>query len=168
LTKRERQSFVAAEHFSAIVASKNETGWVWRNQQAARQRFKGNTTLQSTPRSLSMKKTFFAFIKRDLILGVSLSALVFGSALALGGPFIAANRPHAAASAQVWERAATFGGTLLCKGTDVYLNDQAGNVYQLSNVTHASQFEGRYVIVKGNLNPRAKRLHVERISTITA
>lgn len=46
-----------------------------------------------------MKANFFDFIKRDLILGIVVSALVFGCALAWGGPFLASNQPSAASAA---------------------------------------------------------------------
>lgn len=46
-----------------------------------------------------MKSTFFDFIKRDLILGIVLSALVFGCALAWGGPFLATSQQPAASAA---------------------------------------------------------------------
>jgi len=38
-----------------------------------------------------MKSTFFDFMKRDLILVIAVSALVFGGALAWGGPFLTTN-----------------------------------------------------------------------------
>jgi hypothetical protein len=48
-----------------------------------------------------MKSTFFDFIKRDLILGIILSALVFGCAFAWGGPFLVTNQqPALSAPAQ--------------------------------------------------------------------
>ncbi len=46
-----------------------------------------------------MKSTFFDFIKRDLILGIVLSALVFACAFAWGGPFIATNQQPAPTNA---------------------------------------------------------------------
>lgn len=49
-----------------------------------------------------MRITFFDFIKRDLMLGIILSALVFACALAMGGPFLTTSQqPAAAASPQV-------------------------------------------------------------------
>lgn len=46
-----------------------------------------------------MNSTFFDFIKRDLLLGIVLSALVFGCALALGGPFLTTSQQPAASPA---------------------------------------------------------------------
>ncbi len=46
-----------------------------------------------------MKSSFFDFIMRDLTLGIVLSALVFASALALGGPFLTTSQQPAAPAA---------------------------------------------------------------------
>jgi hypothetical protein len=42
-----------------------------------------------------MKRTFFEFIKRDLLLGIIVTVLVFASALAWGGPFLASSQQPA-------------------------------------------------------------------------
>lgn len=118
-----------------------------------------------------MKVSFFEFIRRDLILGIVLSALVFGCALALGGPFLATNRsaaPVAAPAAQPAPQATTLRGTVTRNGGHVYLNDGVGNVYQLDNVHHSRALEGQYVAVTGELYSQARLMYVERIVPITA
>jgi hypothetical protein len=55
-----------------------------------------------------MKSNFFDFIKRDLLLGIVLSALVFACALALGGPFLTTNQqPAASVAAQALTQTGT-------------------------------------------------------------
>jgi hypothetical protein len=108
-------------------------------------------------------------IRRDLLFGVILSALVFVSALARGGPFLAAKKPAPpAAAAHPALEATTLTGTVTGNGGKVYLNDHAGNIYQLDNVRYAGGPEGQYVSVTGELNRQARLMHVERIVPIDA
>jgi hypothetical protein len=107
-----------------------------------------------------MKSTFLDFIKRDLTLAIVLSALVFGCALAWGGPFLTTGEPLAAyAAAPV----ATLSGTVMRSGSNVYLSLGSGNLYELDNLHHARVFDGKYVTVTGRVNSQSRRILVDEL-----
>jgi hypothetical protein len=108
-------------------------------------------------------------IRRALLLGIVLTALVFVGVLARGGPFPATNQPAPpVAAAQPALQATTLTGTVTGNGGKVYLNDHAGNIYQLNNVCYTGGPEGHYVAVTGELNRQARLMYVERIVSIDA
>jgi len=106
-------------------------------------------------------------IKRDLFFGIILSALVFASALALGGPFLAPNHSTAAAAGAA-AQTTTLTGIVMRDGWYVFLSDSKGNVYQLDNLRHARKFDGKFVTVTGELDPQSKLVLVERIEPARA
>jgi hypothetical protein len=109
-------------------------------------------------------------IKRDLVFGIILKALVFASALIVGGPFLASSPAATAAvsAVQAPAQTTTLNGTVTRNGARVYLNDGAGTKWQLDNTRQLGALVGRYVMVTGVLNSQAKSMHVERIETIDA
>ncbi|MGB6727842.1 MAG: DUF5818 domain-containing protein [Terracidiphilus sp.] len=111
-----------------------------------------------------MKITFLQFIKRDLTLGLILSALVFVSALAFGGPFLSTSQqPTASTAATFLAQNATLQGTVMRDGSNVYLSLGTGNLYELQNVRHVRRFDGKLVRVTGQVDSRSKRIVVERM-----
>ena len=109
-----------------------------------------------------MKSTFIDFIKRDLTLWIALSGLVFASALAWGGPFLATNHRSRAAG-MTFAQTATLTGLVMRDGRNVYLNLGERKLYQIENVEWVSGFDGKYVTVTGRVNAQAKLIRVERL-----
>jgi hypothetical protein len=113
-------------------------------------------------------------IQRDLFFGLSISALLFISALAWGSPFV--NFNSATVSAQVDQQpgqpaqaqpqqAKTFSGTVQKNGSDFVLRDGAGQTFNLDDPANASSYEGKAVKVTGQLDERAMLIHVQRIES---
>lgn len=107
-------------------------------------------------------------IKRDLSVGVALSALVFTCALAWGSPFIATGSGTMPAHVQdkpqpEQSKSATFTGTVVKDGELFVLRDASGQVYKLDSPERAKPFEGKAVKVTGHLDTEAKLIHVENI-----
>ena len=112
-------------------------------------------------------------IKRDLTVGVSISALLFVCALAWGSPFVAAG--SGANTVQTQEpqqtqppqdqpqQSKTFTGTVLKAGEQLVLRDSSGQVYKLDNQDSAKPYEGKSVKVTGQLDQQAMLIHVESI-----
>jgi len=118
-----------------------------------------------------MKNSFIDFIKRDLLLGIVLSAIVFASALVLGGPFLAKSRtavPSTPAAMQASVQTTTLTGTVLRDGRHVFLNPGDGNLYRLVNVPHARPYAGKTVTVTGQVDPQTRQIYVDRIQTVSA
>jgi hypothetical protein len=111
-----------------------------------------------------MKSTFFQLIKRDLTLGIVVSAFVFVCALAWGGPFLATSQPSTVAG-QTFTRTATLTGLVMRDSSNVYLNLGAGKLYQVENADRVRGFDGKYVTVVGQVNAQAKLILVERIGS---
>jgi hypothetical protein len=109
-------------------------------------------------------------IKRDLVFGIILTALVFASAFILGGPFLASSPAATAAisAVQAPAQTTTLNGTVTRNGARVYLSDGTGTNWQLDNARQLGALEGRYVMVTGVLNSQARSMHVEKIETIDA
>jgi uncharacterized protein YdeI (BOF family) len=108
-------------------------------------------------------------IKRELALGVALSALVFMCALAWGSPFISAGSALTPVQAQqVQAQSVTLSGTIVRDGEQFMLREAGGQVYRLDDPQHAQSFEGKAVKVTGKLDTEAKLIHVERIESAAA
>jgi hypothetical protein len=105
-------------------------------------------------------------LKRELLLGVALTAFVFVCAWAWGSPFISA--PATAAQAQSQAQSATFSGTIMRNGEQFVLRETSGQIYRLDDPKDAQAFEGKPVTVTGKLDPSARLIHVERIAPATA
>ncbi|MGA7340643.1 MAG: DUF5818 domain-containing protein [Terracidiphilus sp.] len=102
--------------------------------------------------------------KRDLVLAISLSALVFLCALAWGKPFISSGSGATPAQAQQSQaQTATFSGTVERDGEQFVLRDSSGKIYRLDDPQRAQPFEGKAVKVTGRLDTEAATIHVERI-----
>jgi hypothetical protein len=110
-------------------------------------------------------------IKRDLVFGIILTALVFASALVFGGPFLATSPAPASTSVSAVQAPAHTGnlnGTLSHNGKLVYLSDAKGISWRLDNVPYVRGIEGRLVSVTGKLNSQTRVMHVEKIEPIDA
>jgi hypothetical protein len=108
-------------------------------------------------------------LKRDLLFGIVLSALAFLSALLLGGPFLATGASAAPAfGALAPAQTTTLRGFVTHNGRQVYLNDEAGNVYQLENIRPAHSIEDRYVTVTGEVDSASRLIHVVQITPVRA
>ncbi len=126
-------------------------------------------------------------IKRDLSVGLSLSALLFVCALAWGSPFVTAESGSKAALAQDQQqpqqtqpqpdqgqaqpdqaKAKTFTGTVLKSGSEYVLRDASGQTYKLDNPESAKPYEGKAVKVVGQLDEQAMMIHVESIEGTSA
>ncbi len=101
-------------------------------------------------------------IFRDVVLFVSITAMVFIFALACGTPFVVkAESPIASPTQQT--QSSVFQGTVLRNGERFSLRTSAGQIYQLDDPQNAQTFEGKSVRVTGKLDGSAKMIHVERI-----
>ncbi len=134
-------------------------------------------------------------IKRDLTFGLSLSAFVFGCALAWGSPFVksaqAQEQPPPSAppqqtqpdqpppqqaqpdqpdpsQGQAQPQAKTFTGTVVKAGSAYVLRDSSGQVYKLDNPESAKPYAGKSVKVTGQLDEQAMLIHVESIESSAA
>jgi len=109
-------------------------------------------------------------LKRELFLGVALTAFVFVCAWAWGTPFIApsAGATLVQAQAQGSAQAATFRGTIERDGEQFVLRETSGQIYRLDDPKDAQPFEGKPVTVTGKLDAGARMIHVERIAPATA
>jgi uncharacterized protein YdeI (BOF family) len=111
-------------------------------------------------------------IKRDLIDFSALCAVVLAFALVLGSPFVAAGSAFAQDQAQPQQqpdqsqaKSGTFTGTVVKNGDQYALRDSSGAVYTLDDTERAKPFEGKTVKVTGQLDERAKVIHVESIES---
>jgi hypothetical protein len=108
-------------------------------------------------------------IKRDLLLVLSLSVLVFVCALAWGHPFIGTGNSAAPVQAQQSQaQAATFTGTVRRNGEQFFLQESSGQIYRLDDPQHAQTYEDKAVKVTGRLDADARMIHVERIEAAIA
>jgi len=116
-----------------------------------------------------MRDTFWQFIKRDLSLGLLLSALVFVSALAWGGPFLTGSSGVTAWQARYHHsRVTTFNGTIVSSNGEFVLRDSSGKTYRLDGQQNAQLFADKEVKVTGRLNNEASLIHVKRIEPVKA
>jgi hypothetical protein len=120
-------------------------------------------------------------IKRDLSVGLSISALLFVCALAWGSPFVGAGSGSRAVQAQEspqqtqprkdqpqqtepqQSESKTFTGTVFKSGEQYVLRDAAGQTYKLDDPESAKPYEGKAVKVTGQLDEQAMLIHVQSI-----
>ena len=124
-------------------------------------------------------------IKRDLFVGLSISALLFVSALAWGSPFVSASaivaqaqeqqppqqsqpapdqaQPQTPPSPDQAQPASVFTGTVMKKGSNLVLRDDSGKVFKLDDQQSAKPYVGKAVKVTGQLDEQAKLIHVQSI-----
>jgi hypothetical protein len=120
-------------------------------------------------------------IRRDLFVGLSISAVLFISALAWGSPFVSANSAPPAVQAQEQsttppkdqaqpqpgqdqsQPAKVFTGTVLKRGSSFVLRDGAGHVFKLDDQASAKPYAGKAVKVTGQLDEQAMLIHVQSI-----
>jgi hypothetical protein len=115
-------------------------------------------------------------LKREVILGTAVTALVFACAWAWGSPFVGPAAPaapvqvqsQARSQAQTQAQTATYSGTIQRYGEQFMLREASGQIYRLDDPKDAQPFEGRAVTVTGRLDADAKMIHVERIAPATA
>jgi hypothetical protein len=108
-------------------------------------------------------------IKREITLGIALSALVFLCAIAWGSPFISAgSSPTPVQAQQAQAQSVTLTGTIVRDGEQFMLREAGGQIYRLDDPQHAQSFEGKSVKVTGKLDTEAKLIHVERIESAMA
>ena len=124
-------------------------------------------------------------IKRDLSIGLSVSALAFACAIAWGSPFVSSGvkaaqaqepqqtQPHQTQplpdQAQPQQsKSSTFTGTVVKSGGEFILRDSSGEMYKLDNPESAKPYEGKAVKVTGQLDEQAKLIHVESIEASAA
>jgi len=106
-------------------------------------------------------------IKRDLLLCLALTALVFVCALAWGNPFLADRSAEAATTHSQQRQSAMFKGTVLNNGDRFLLRDSSGQVLRLDDPAYVRPFEGKAVTITGTLDAGATTIHVERIVAAT-
>jgi len=114
-------------------------------------------------------------IKRDLSIGLSVSALVFACAIAWGSPFVASSfkasqaqepqqtQPQPDRAQPQQSKSTTFTGTVVKSGGDFILRDSSGQMYKLDNPESAKPYEGKSVKITGQLDEQARLIHVESI-----
>jgi hypothetical protein len=124
-------------------------------------------------------------IKRDLSIGLSVSAAVFACALAWGSPFVAAGSGSKAVQTQEQPQQAqppqeqpqqpqpdqgqsqsqskVFIGTVVKAGQFYVLHVPSGQVYKLDDPESAKPYEGKSAKVTGQLDEQAMLIHVESI-----
>ena len=120
-------------------------------------------------------------IKRELLMCLAISAIVFTSALAWGTPFTvfgsAAQATTASSQSQQQmpnysqnpsqmeqqQATATFTGTLAKSGSSYVLRTTSGKTYKLEGASSAANYVGKTVTVSGQLNPQTKTIQVSNI-----
>jgi hypothetical protein len=109
------------------------------------------------------------FLKREVSLGMALTALVIVCAWAWGKPFVAAPVATAPAPVQAQSQApsASFTGIIVRDGEQFFLREKNGPIYRLDDSKDAQTFTGRTVVLTGRLDAGAKLIHVERIAPAT-
>ncbi len=135
-------------------------------------------------------------IKRDVTVGLCLSAIVFAGALAWGSPFVGASSSSAQTEgqrqptqpdptqqaqpgqsqpgqaqpdlAQGKAQSKTFTGTVVKAGDSYALRDSTGQLFKLDDAERAQPFEGKAVKVTGQLDEQAMVIHVESIEGASA
>jgi hypothetical protein len=114
-------------------------------------------------------------IKRDLSIGLSVSALAFACAIAWGSPFVAsgvkaaqAQEPQQTQPQPDQAPAKTFSGTIMKNGSNFVLRDLSGHVFKLDDPTSAKPYVGKSVKVVGQLDEQAMLIHVQSIEGTAA
>ena len=125
-------------------------------------------------------------IRRDLFVGLSISAVLFISALAWGSPFVSANSAPPAVQAQEpsptpppdqaqpqpgqdqSQPAKVFTGTVVKTGSKLVLRDGSGQVFKLDDQQSAKPYVGKAVKVTGQLDEQAMLIHVQSIESAEA
>jgi Protein of unknown function (DUF5818) len=125
-------------------------------------------------------------IKREFFLFLTISALVFTSALVWGTPFTMSAAAQSTNSAQQptqqqpnaqtpsygqsqgqmeegQQSSRSFTGTVVKSGSSYELQTTAGETYKLSDAPNAASFVGKTVTVKGQLNSQSKSIQVSSI-----
>jgi len=120
-------------------------------------------------------------IRRELLLCLAISALVFTSALAWGTPFTtygSASQATAVSSnaqqqtpdeqqqpgqMQQQKASSTFTGTIQKDGESYVLHTTSGKAYKLAGANNAESFVGKNVTVTGELNEEAETIQVSDI-----
>jgi hypothetical protein len=108
-------------------------------------------------------------VKRDLVSGLTISALALACALAWAGP-INTGSTRAQDQAQPQQqpdqeqvKSATFTGIVVKMGDDYVLHDAQGTLYKLDDPNRAKPFENKEVKVTGELDQQAMVIHVVSI-----
>jgi hemolysin activation/secretion protein len=127
-------------------------------------------------------------IKRDLVIGVSSSVLVFAAALAWGSPFVAVSsaqeqtqpqqtqpqpdqaqpQPNPDQATPDQSNAKTFTGTIQKSGSHFVLKDDSGQIFKLDDAASAKPYVGKAVKVVGQLDEQAMLIHVQNIEGTAA
>ncbi len=119
-------------------------------------------------------------IKRDLADLPLLAALAVALAFVWGIPFAgthsaSAQRQQASGQAQLQQqpdqeqtKATTFTGTVVKNGHYYVLRDSSGSIYKLDDPDRAKHFEGKPVMITGELDQQSKVIHVESIQNAQA
>jgi hypothetical protein len=105
-------------------------------------------------------------IGRDLTVGFAISALTLGFALMWGRPFIGS--AHAQDQGQQQKKqnppqTGTFAGTVAKQGEKYVLHDSSGETFALDESDLVKPYEGKTVKITGQLDEKAKSIHVETI-----
>jgi hypothetical protein len=113
-----------------------------------------------------MQLTKLRSIGRDLTVGFALSMLTLGFALVWGRPFIGS--AHAQNQAQQQKKQnqppmGTFAGTVAKQGEKYVLHDSSGETFALDDTDLVRPYEGKTVKITGQLDEKAKSIHVETI-----
>lgn len=106
-------------------------------------------------------------IGHEVILFITISALVFIFAFACGTPFVVnAESPSHVVAQQQRAQAAVFQGTVLRNGERFSIRTAAGQIYQLDDPQHVQPYEGKNVRITGTLDSSARLIHVSRIEVV--
>jgi uncharacterized protein YdeI (BOF family) len=110
-------------------------------------------------------------IGRDVTAGFAISALTLGLALVWGSPFVGSARAQDKEQQQHKEQdqaqTGTFTGTVAKNGDQYVLHDSSGETFALDDSERARPYEGKTVKVTGELDEKAKSIHVETIISAT-
>jgi hypothetical protein len=109
-----------------------------------------------------------ASLKREVLLGMALTAFVVLCAWAWGAPFVAAPGPGSPVQAQGQAQTGSFTGTIQRDGEQFFLRESNGPIYRLDDPKDAQPLEGKAVTVTGRLDAGARTIHVERIVPVKA
>jgi hypothetical protein len=112
-------------------------------------------------------------IRRGLLPGLALCALMLAGTRAWGSPILGVSSPATVAQAQDQPKqdqapATTFTGTIAKDGDDFVLRDSSGATFKLDDTERAKPFEGKAVKVTGHLDADARLIHVDNIEPSSA
>ncbi len=109
-------------------------------------------------------------VKSNLIRIYAFCGAALALALVAGSPFVAAGMALAQEKTEPQQpdqnQAATFAGTVVKDGEQYDLRDSSGETFKLDASAQAKPYAGKTVKVTGQLDVKAKVIHIETIESV--